>query len=95
VLGYCIHEDTRLLVYELMQNGSLETQLHGPSNGSALSWYIRLKIALDAARGLEHLHEHCNPLIIHRDIKSSNILLDSDFNAKVKSRYVLTFDFIY
>lgn len=83
VLGYCIHEDTRLLVYELMQNGSLETQLHGPSNGSALSWYIRLKIALDAARGLEHLHEHCNPLIIHRDIKSSNILLDSDFNAKI------------
>uniref|UniRef100_A0A0E0LTB5 non-specific serine/threonine protein kinase n=1 Tax=Oryza punctata TaxID=4537 RepID=A0A0E0LTB5_ORYPU len=99
VLGYCIHEDTRLLVYELMQNGSLETQLHvrfmalkknlcfltsvGPSNGSALSWYIRLKIALDAARGLEHLHEHCNPLIIHRDIKSSNILLDSDFKAKI------------
>ncbi|TVU42374.1 hypothetical protein EJB05_08776, partial [Eragrostis curvula] len=83
VLGYCIHEDTRLLVYELMQNGSLETQLHGPSRGSALSWHIRLKIALDAARGLEHLHEHCSPMIIHRDIKSSNILLDSDFNAKI------------
>ncbi|RLM61395.1 putative receptor-like protein kinase [Panicum miliaceum] len=83
VLGYCIHEDTRLLVYELMQNGSLETQLHGPSRGSALSWHIRLKIALDTARGLEHLHEHCSPMIIHRDIKSSNILLDSDFNAKI------------
>ncbi|RLN43249.1 hypothetical protein C2845_PM01G32160 [Panicum miliaceum] len=83
VLGYCIHEDTRLLVYELMQNGSLETQLHGPSRGSALSWHVRLKIALDTARGLEHLHEHCNPMIIHRDIKSSNILLDSDFNAKI------------
>ncbi|KAL6839164.1 hypothetical protein ACP4OV_031055 [Aristida adscensionis] len=83
VLGYCIHENTRLLVYELMQNGSLETQLHGPSRGSALTWRIRLKIALDAARGLDHLHEHCNPLIIHRDIKSSNILLDSDFNAKI------------
>lgn len=83
LLGYCIHEDTRLLVYELMQNGSLETQLHGCSRGSSLSWHIRLKIALDAARGLEHLHEHCNPLIIHRDIKSSNILLDSDFNAKI------------
>ncbi|CAO2187763.1 unnamed protein product [Urochloa humidicola] len=83
VLGYCIHEDTRLLVYELMQNGSLETQLHGPSRGSALSWHIRLKIALDTARGLEHLHEHCNPMIIHRDIKSSNILLDSEFNAKI------------
>ncbi|CAO2206406.1 unnamed protein product [Urochloa humidicola] len=83
VLGYCIHEDTRLLVYELMQNGSLETQLHGPSRGSALSWHIRLKIALDTARGLEHLHEHCNPMIIHRDIKSSNILLDSELNAKI------------
>nr|TKW09668.1 hypothetical protein SEVIR_6G117900v2 [Setaria viridis]TKW09669.1 hypothetical protein SEVIR_6G117900v2 [Setaria viridis] len=83
VLGYCIHEDTRLLVYELMQNGSLETQLHGPYRGSALSWHIRLKIALDTARGLEHLHEHYNPMIIHRDIKSSNILLDSDFNAKI------------
>ncbi|GJN09787.1 hypothetical protein PR202_ga27823 [Eleusine coracana subsp. coracana] len=47
VLGYCIHDDTRLLTYELMQNGSLETQLHGPSNGSALSWHTRLKIALD------------------------------------------------
>ncbi|XP_062196798.1 probable receptor-like protein kinase At1g80640 [Phragmites australis] len=83
VLGYCIHEDIRLLVYELMQNGSLETQLHGPSRGSALSWHIRLKIALDAARGLEHLHEHCHPMIIHRDIKSSNILLDTNFNAKI------------
>ncbi|KAL6646529.1 hypothetical protein ACP70R_018137 [Stipagrostis hirtigluma subsp. patula] len=83
LLGYCIHEDTRLIVYELMQNGSLETQLHGPSRGSALTWHIRLKIALDAARGLEHLHEHCSPFIIHRDIKSSNILLDSDFNAKI------------
>ncbi|KAK3123158.1 hypothetical protein QOZ80_8AG0624980 [Eleusine coracana subsp. coracana] len=83
VLGYCIHDDTRLLTYELMQNGSLETQLHGPSNGSALSWHTRLKIALDVARGLEHLHEHCTPTIIHRDIKSSNILLDLDFNAKI------------
>ncbi|KAL5985476.1 hypothetical protein ACLOJK_027460 [Asimina triloba] len=50
LLGYCIHGQTRLLVYELMQNGSLESQLHGPSHGSALSWNIRMKIALDAAR---------------------------------------------
>ncbi|GMH11912.1 hypothetical protein Nepgr_013753 [Nepenthes gracilis] len=57
--------------------------LLGPSHGSALTWHIRMKIALDVARGLEYLHEHCNPPIIHRDLKSSNILLDSDFNAKI------------
>eukprot|EP01018_Ginkgo_biloba_P039677 Gb_38893 [translate_table: standard] len=83
LLGFCIHGKTRLLVYELMQNGSLEDQLHGPSHGSALTWYLRMKIALDSARGLEHLHEHCNPAVIHRDFKSSNILLDASFNAKL------------
>lgn len=82
-LGYCIHGNTRLIVYELMHNGSLETQLHGPSRGSALSWHLRMKIALDAARGLEYLHEHCTPAVIHRDLKSSNILLDTNFNAKI------------
>ncbi|XP_020265697.1 probable receptor-like protein kinase At1g80640 [Asparagus officinalis] len=83
LLGYCLHGEMRFLVYELMHNGSLETQLHGPSHGSALTWHIRMKIALDAARGLEYLHEHCNPPVIHRDLKSSNILLDSEFNAKI------------
>lgn len=83
LVGFCIHEENRFIVYELMVNGSLETQLHGPSHGSALSWHIRMKIALDTARGLEYLHEHCNPPVIHRDLKSSNILLDSDFNAKI------------
>ncbi|KAK6927598.1 Serine-threonine/tyrosine-protein kinase, catalytic domain, partial [Dillenia turbinata] len=83
LLGYCIHEETKFLVYELMQNGSLETQLHGPTHGSALSWHVRMKIALDVARGLEYLHEHCNPPVIHRDLKSSNILLDTNFNAKL------------
>ncbi|XP_051187166.1 probable receptor-like protein kinase At1g80640 isoform X2 [Lolium perenne] len=91
VLGYCSHEDTRLVIYELMENGSLETQLHGSSHGSALSWHTRLKIALDAARGLEHLHEHCNPIIIHRDIKSSNILLDSVYNAKISDFGLATY----
>ncbi|KAL0381979.1 UNVERIFIED_CONTAM: putative receptor-like protein kinase [Sesamum calycinum] len=83
LLGYSIHADTRLLIYELMEYGSLETQLHGPSRGSALTWNLRMKIALDAARGLEYLHEHCHPPVIHRDLKSSNILLDSNFNAKL------------
>ncbi|KAE9445400.1 hypothetical protein C3L33_22703, partial [Rhododendron williamsianum] len=83
LLGYSLHGEARLLVYELMQNGSLETQLHGPSHGSALSWHHRMKIALDTARGIEYLHEHCKPAVIHRDLKSSNILLDSNFNAKL------------
>ncbi|XP_022777110.1 probable receptor-like protein kinase At1g80640 [Durio zibethinus] len=83
LLGYCIHGETRFLVYEMMQNGSLESQLHGPTQGSALTWNLRMKIAIDIARALEYLHEHCNPPVVHRDIKSSNILLDSKFNAKL------------
>ncbi|KAG2656498.1 probable receptor-like protein kinase At1g80640 isoform X2 [Panicum virgatum] len=83
LVGFCIHEENRFIIYELMENGSLDSQLHGPSHGSALTWHVRMKIALDTARGLEYLHEHCNPPIIHRDLKSSNILLDSDFNAKI------------
>ncbi|KAL7596292.1 hypothetical protein Lser_V15G28135 [Lactuca serriola] len=83
LLGYCVHDETKLLVYELMQNGSLESQLHGPSCGSNLTWHCRMKIALDIARGLEYLHERCKPSVIHRDLKSSNILLDSSFNAKL------------
>ncbi|XP_038971009.1 probable receptor-like protein kinase At1g80640 [Phoenix dactylifera] len=83
LVGYCVHAGTRFLVYEMMENGTLETQLHGPSRGSALSWHIRMKIAVDTAKGLEFLHEHCNPPIIHGDLKSSSILLDSEFNVKI------------
>ncbi|KAK4253822.1 hypothetical protein QN277_010447 [Acacia crassicarpa] len=83
LLGCSSNGDTRFIVYELMQNGSLETQLHGPSHGSALTWNMRMNIALDTARGLEYLHEICNPTVIHRDLKSSNILLDANFNAKL------------
>ncbi|RDY03643.1 putative receptor-like protein kinase [Mucuna pruriens] len=83
LLGCSSNDDARIIVYELMHNGSLETQLHGPSHGSALTWHLRMKIALDTARGLKYLHEHCYPPVIHRDLKSSNILLDTKFNAKL------------
>ncbi|XP_030492288.2 probable receptor-like protein kinase At1g80640 isoform X3 [Cannabis sativa] len=83
LLGYCIHNKTRFLVYEMMQNGSLETQLHGPTQGSALTWHLRLKIAVDVARGLEYLHENCNPPVVHRDLQLCNILLDYNFSAKL------------
>ncbi|KAL2332509.1 hypothetical protein Fmac_020090 [Flemingia macrophylla] len=83
LMGYCIHGESRFLVYELMENGSLETQLHGPNQESSLTWHLRLKISVDVARALEYLHEHSNPPVVHRDLKSSNILLDSNFNAKL------------
>ncbi|XP_020583592.1 probable receptor-like protein kinase At1g80640 isoform X2 [Phalaenopsis equestris] len=83
LLGYCVHGETRFLVYGLLNNGSVQTILHGSSHGSALTWHLRMKIALDTARGLEYLHEHCYPPVIHGDLKPSNILLDLDYNAKI------------
>nr|CAC03450.1 ser/thr specific protein kinase-like protein [Arabidopsis thaliana] len=83
LLGYSTNDTARFIVYELMPNVSLESHLHGSSQGSAITWPMRMKIALDVTRGLEYLHEHCHPAIIHRDLKSSNILLDSNFNAKI------------
>ncbi|XP_019089947.1 PREDICTED: probable receptor-like protein kinase At1g80640 isoform X2 [Camelina sativa] len=83
LLGYSTNDTARFIVYELMPNVSLESHLHGASHGSTITWPMRMKIALDVSRGLEYLHEHCHPAIIHRDLKSSNILLDSNFNAKI------------
>ncbi|XP_051139191.1 probable serine/threonine-protein kinase PBL21 [Andrographis paniculata] len=83
-VGYCAEGDQRLLVYEYMPMGSLENHLFDlGSNKKALSWSTRLKIAAGAARGLEHLHCKANPPVIYRDLKSSNILLDNDFNVKL------------
>jgi hypothetical protein len=72
----------RLLVYEYMPNGSLGDVLHGAKAG-VLDWPARLKIALHAAEGLCYLHHDCVPSIVHRDVKSNNILLDAEFGAKV------------
>ncbi|KAI3419477.1 Protein kinase domain-containing protein [Psidium guajava] len=88
LVGYCMEKDERLLVYEYMKNGALYDHLHDKNNveisSSVLnSWKMRIKIALDAARGIEYLHSYAVPPIIHRDIKSSNILLDSNWTARV------------
>ncbi|KAE8662408.1 P-loop containing nucleoside triphosphate hydrolases superfamily protein isoform 1 [Hibiscus syriacus] len=73
-----------LLCYELVPNGSLEAWLHGPLGVKCpLDWDTRMKIALDAARGLAYLHEDSQPCVIHQDFKASNILLENNFHAKV------------
>ncbi|CAA6665783.1 unnamed protein product [Spirodela intermedia] len=78
----CTYKDSRLLVYEYMPNGSLGDLLHGPKSGF-LDWPTRYKIAMDAAEGLSYLHHDCAPPIVHRDVKSNNILLDAEFGARV------------
>ncbi|KAF8411122.1 hypothetical protein HHK36_003661 [Tetracentron sinense] len=78
----CSTRDCKLLVYEFMPNGSLGDLLHS-SKGSCLDWPTRYKIAVDAAEGLSYLHLDCVPPIVHRDVKSNNILLDGEFGARV------------
>ncbi|XP_030955584.1 probable leucine-rich repeat receptor-like protein kinase At5g49770 isoform X5 [Quercus lobata] len=82
LLGFCFEKGEQILVYEYVSNGSLKDSLSGKS-GIRLDWMRRLRVALGAARGLAYLHEFANPPIIHRDIKSNNILLDESLNAKV------------
>ncbi|KAL2499530.1 Leucine-rich repeat receptor-like serine/threonine-protein kinase BAM1 [Abeliophyllum distichum] len=82
LLGFCSNHETNLLVYEYMPNGSLGEVLHGKTGGH-LHWDTRYKIAVEAAKGLCYLHHDCSPLIVHRDVKSNNILLDSNFEAHV------------
>ncbi|CAH9090836.1 unnamed protein product [Cuscuta epithymum] len=82
--GYSLSPHGNLLFYDYMVNGSLWDLLHaGPSKKVKLDWDTRLKIAVGAAQGLAYLHHDCNPIIIHRDVKSSNILLDEDFVARL------------
>eukprot|EP00253_Pinus_taeda_P019072 PITA_19072 len=78
----CSNSDSNLLVYEYMPNGSLGDLLHGPKS-IVLDWPIRYKIVLGAAQGLAYLHHDCEPSIVHRDVKSNNILLDEDYGAHV------------
>ncbi|KAK9081492.1 hypothetical protein Syun_030816 [Stephania yunnanensis] len=79
--GYSLSPSGNLLFYDYMENGSLWDVLHGNPKKKKLDWDARLRIALGAAQGLAYLHHDCDPRIIHRDVKSSNILLDKDFEA--------------
>ncbi|WOL12697.1 leucine-rich repeat receptor-like serine/threonine-protein kinase BAM2 [Canna indica] len=82
LLAFCSNQETNVLVYEYMGNGSLGEVLHG-KGGGFLGWDRRYRIAVEAARGLCYLHHDCSPMIVHRDVKSNNILLDSGFEAHV------------
>ncbi|KAG8492982.1 hypothetical protein CXB51_012628 [Gossypium anomalum] len=87
--GYCIDGTIRLLAYEFATMGSLHDVLHGRKGvqgaqpGPVLDWMQRVRIAIDAARGLEYLHEMVQPSVIHRDVRSSNVLIFEEFKAKI------------
>ncbi|KAK9677863.1 hypothetical protein RND81_11G172300 [Saponaria officinalis] len=84
LIGYCADGAQRMLVYEYVDNGTLEQWLHGDVGTiSPLTWDVRMKIAIGTAKGLAYLHEGLEPKVVHRDVKSSNILLDKNWNAKV------------
>ncbi|TVU11648.1 hypothetical protein EJB05_45245 [Eragrostis curvula] len=82
LVGYCVEKGQRILIYEFMSNGSLASLLYG-DNKRSLSWQERLQIAHDVSHGIEYLHEGAVPPVIHRDLKSDNILLDHSMRAKV------------
>ncbi|KAM1009873.1 hypothetical protein ACFX13_046127 [Malus domestica] len=82
LVGYCVDKGQRMLIYEFLSNGSLSNLLYSEEQ-QVLSWDERLQIALDISHGIEYLHEGAVPPVIHRDLKSANILLDESLRAKV------------
>ncbi|XP_020578307.1 protein STRUBBELIG-RECEPTOR FAMILY 8 isoform X2 [Phalaenopsis equestris] len=80
LVGYCAEHGQHLLVYEHISNGALHDRLHFTDDSRTLSWNARVKVALGTARALEYLHEVCSPSVLHKSLKSANILLDEDLN---------------
>lgn len=84
LLGFCMANKERLLVYKYMPNGTLHDNLHAVEEGKKpMEWPLRIKIGIRAARGFAWLHHNCNPRILHRNISSKCILLDADFEPKI------------
>ncbi|CAH8280256.1 unnamed protein product [Arabidopsis lyrata] len=83
LVGYCYEGDHLALIYEFLPNGDLKQHLSGKGGKSIINWSIRLRIALEAALGLEYLHIGCKPPMVHRDVKTANILLDENLKAKL------------
>lgn len=83
LIGFCTKMSERFLVYEYMDNGSLDRWIFSDNQDLSLQWHIRRKIMVDIAKGLAYLHEQCSHKILHLDIKPQNILLDKNFNAKL------------
>ncbi|RCV45817.1 hypothetical protein SETIT_9G483900v2 [Setaria italica] len=83
LLGCCIEQGHQILVYEFMPNGTLAQHLQRERGPAAMPWTVRLRIAAETAKAIAYLHSEVDPPIYHRDVKSSNILLDHEYNSKV------------
>nr|XP_043633776.1 probable serine/threonine-protein kinase At1g01540 [Erigeron canadensis] len=86
LLGYSIEGDKRMLVYEYVNNGNLHQWLHGSvARVSSLTWNIRMNIILGITKGLVYLHEDCEPIVIHQQLRSSSILVDHRWNPRISN----------
>ncbi|KAJ4702158.1 Kinase family protein [Melia azedarach] len=83
LMGVCIEDSNLILVYDFLPKGSLEESLHGGDKSSALPWEMRYKVAVEIAEALNYLHNECLRPVIHRDVKSSNILLSTEFQPQL------------